>query len=202
MEEIFMRNRILIAIIILLTGWVIFDFVTGGSKEEAISEVVQEEITKGTYDTQTKTGSQPKQLNIKKGDQAPDFQLNTTDGETINLSDFHGQKVLLNFWATWCPPCRKEMPDMQAYHKENEDVAILAVNLTESERMVEDVENFLDEFGVTFTVLLDESTEVANLYTAHALPTSYFIDSQGVVQEKVMGGIDYDFIENQFKKMK
>lgn len=196
-----MRNKILITMIVLLTGWVIYDFVTSPSKEETIHEVMQEEMTKSTDNTETKAGATPKQLNLKQGDRAPDFQLKTIEGETIKLSDFHGQKILLNFWATWCPPCRDEMPDMQKYHEQHDDVTILAVNLTESERMIDDIEEFLDEFSITFDVLLDENTEVANLYTAHALPTTYFIDPEGMIQQKVMGGIDYDFIEKQFGKM-
>ena len=197
-----MRNWLLIAGIILLASWAIFDFLTNNSKDDVITKVVQEEIAKGEYDEKTATGTQAKQLNLKKGDKAPDFQLTTIDGEVVNLSDFYGEKVLLNFWATWCPPCRQEMPDMQTYHEDYDDAVILAVNMTESERMVDDVEDFLDEFGITFAVLLDENTTVANLYTAHALPTSYFIDTEGIVREKVIGAIDLSFMKKKFKKMK
>lgn len=197
-----LRNRLLIAAIILLASWAIYDFVTKETKEDAISEVVQEEMAKGTFDEKTATGSQAKPLTLQKGDEAPDFQLTTVDWEVVQLSDYRGEKILLNFWATWCPPCRQEMPDMQTYHETYDDAVILAVNMTEAERRVEDVEDFLDEFGITFAVLLDESTTVANLYTAHALPTSYFIDSEGVIQEKVMGAIDLNFMKKTFSKIK
>jgi|SRR5690625_1754869 len=197
-----MRNWILIIGAMLLAGWAIFDFVANNqSKDEIIAEGFQNEVSKGEWDEQTGTGKQVKQLSIGKGDVAPDFELVTTEGDTVNLSDFNGEKVLLNFWATWCPPCRNEMPDMQTYHETTDDAVILAVNITESERKVEDVDEFLDEFGITFAVLLDEKTSVANLYTAHVMPTSYFIDSNGIIQEKVMGEINLDFIEKQFKKM-
>lgn len=202
MEAIHVRNWILIAGAILLAGWAIFDFVANQqSKDEMIAEGFQDEVSKGEWEEQTGTGKQVKQLNIEKGDNAPDFELVTTEDETVHLSDFAGKKVLLNFWATWCPPCRNEMPDMQTYHETTDDAVILAVNITESERKVADVDDFLDEFGITFDVLLDEETSVANLYTAHAMPTSYFIDSDGIIQEKVMGEINLDFIEKQFKEM-
>src|SRR5690625_3797529 len=125
----FMRNWLLIAGIILLASWAIFDFLTNNSKDDVITKVVQEEIAKGEYDEKTATGTQAKQLNLKKGDKAPDFQLTTIDGEVVNLSDFYGEKVLLNFWATWCPPCRQEMPDMQTYHEDYDDAVILAVKI-------------------------------------------------------------------------
>lgn len=106
------------------------------------------------------------------------------------------------FIATWCPPCRAEMPDMQAYHEEdhNEGV-ILAVNLTETEESLNEVNNFLDEFRMTFRTLKDENSEVSGEYNAFALPTSYLINTDGTIHVKAIGGINYDFMVEQFKEM-
>src|SRR5699024_302841 len=112
-----------------------------------------------------------------------------------------GQRVMLNFWATWCPPCRAEMPDMQKFH-EKKDVVILAINLLESERSKEDVENFIEEFGITFPVLLDTDMKVGNLYRIQPIPTSYMIDSDGHIQYKALGPLNYELMVQQFEKMR
>src|SRR5699024_11976097 len=81
---------------------------------------------------------------LKKGDIAPDFELETLSGETVTLADYRGQKVMLNFWATWCPPCRAEMPDMQKVQDERDDVVILAVNQVQTESNPDNIAPFLD----------------------------------------------------------
>lgn len=107
----------------------------------------------------------------------------TLDGETVKLSDFRGKQIMLNFWATWCPPCRAEMPDTQKFHEKN-------------------VPEFVEEFGVTFRVLMDEKTEVANLYQIQPIPTSYMIDSDGIIQNMAFGALDYELMVQEFEKMK
>src|SRR5690625_7801865 len=96
-------------------GWVIYDFAISDSNSKKPTTEVENETTAIDSD---------EEFGLEKGDLAPDFELETIDGETIRLSDFHGEKVLLNFWATWCLPCRAEMPDMQQYHEEH-DVGVL-----------------------------------------------------------------------------
>src|SRR5699024_1639439 len=139
----------------------------------------------------------PHQIGFNQGDEAPDFELETMDGEPAKLSDFRGQKVMLNFWATWCPPCRDEIPDMQAFHEDHgDDVAVLAVNLASEETSVNNVASFLEEYGVEFTVLKDVDTSVAIAYGAMALPTTYIIDRDGMVFNKAIGPLTYgDMVE-------
>ena len=126
----------------------------------------------------------------QEGFQAPDFTLSTLDSQIITLSDLRGKAILLNFWATWCPPCRSEMPAMQTVYKDygsSGKFVILAVNSTLQDRM-EDVGSFVVEQGLTFPVLLDTDGEVSNLYQVRSMPTSFFIDPDGIIREVVIGG--------------
>lgn len=112
---------------------------------------------------------------------APDFTLTRFDtGEAISLSDLQGKPVILNFWATWCGPCRAEMPALQAAHERyRDDLLIVGVDQGE-ERAV--VEKFLDEFGISFPILLDPDMTVGHDYRILGLPTTFFIDSQGIIR--------------------
>ncbi|MEC1180777.1 redoxin domain-containing protein [Metasolibacillus meyeri] len=133
----------------------------------------------------------------ENADQAADFTLETLDGTKVSLSDYKGKKVILNFWTTWCPPCKAEMPHMQNFHEKHEDsdVALLAVNLTTSDS-IRDVENFIDGYGLTFPVLLDVDGEVGELYEIIPIPTTYFLDEEGNIMEKFIGTLDEEMIEN------
>ena len=126
---------------------------------------------------------------IEIGKSAPDFTLTKLDGTNVKLSDLKGKKVILNFWATWCGPCQQEMPDMEAFYKEHkENVEILAVNYTPSEKVGEEkVSNFAKEKGITFPILLDKNIDVTTAYKVITIPTSYFIDTKGVIQDKFIG---------------
>lgn len=120
------------------------------------------------------------------GSLAPDFTLTTVDGESVSLSQLRGKTVLLNFWATWCGPCRIEMPAIQSRFEEfkDEGLVVLAVDFDESQQAVAE---FRDEFGLTFTLLLDPGAEIQKLYRNRSYPASFFIDSQGVVQVQHIG---------------
>jgi len=119
----------------------------------------------------------------------------------VQLSDYRGKRVIVNFWATWCPPCRAEIPDFQKLY-EKKDVEILAVNLTETEESTEGVEEFVKEFGMTFPVVMDENSDVSNTYQVSAYPTSYMIDSNGRIQFVAMGALNYDLMIQEYEKMK
>lgn len=140
---------------------------------------------------------------ITKGDVAPDFELVSLQGESVKLSDFRGKRVILNFWATWCPPCRAEMPDMQKYYEfsgEADNTVILGVNVTKTESNPDRVHEFADKHGITFPILLDESSEVTNTYEVVAYPTSFFID-EGVIRYKKVGPMNLEFMRNQVRNM-
>jgi peroxiredoxin len=120
---------------------------------------------------------------------APDFSLTTLDGETVSLADFRGKVVLLNFWASWCPPCRSEMPAMERVYQDyaNQGFVILAVNATQQDSP-DAARQFVNEKGLTFPILLDTSGTVSALYRTRSLPTSFFIGADGIIDEVVIGG--------------
>ncbi len=119
--------------------------------------------------------------------QAPVFSLASLDGSNTRLSDFRGKVVLLTFWATWCKPCRKEMPDMQALWKKfkNDGFVILAVAANTGER--KQIELFTNRLGLTFPILLDPEGEVRNRYEVIGLPMSYFIGRDGKISGRIIG---------------
>ena len=135
---------------------------------------------------------------LKVGEMAPDFELKTLDGKTAKLSDYRGKKVILNFWATWCPPCKAEMPDLQKYHQEaGESVVILAVNIDPQY----DVRKFVRETNVTFPVLLDSKDEVNTLYRILTIPTTYFIDEKGTIRSKFLSVMSIETIREHINNM-
>lgn len=125
----------------------------------------------------------------REGFLAPDFTLETLEGETIALSDLRGQAVVLNLWASWCPPCRAEMPALQASYEQDgpNGLVVLAVNTTFQDSEAE-AAAFVEQRGLTFPIALDRDGIVTRLYLLRALPSTFFIDPEGVITEVVIGG--------------
>jgi peroxiredoxin len=120
---------------------------------------------------------------------APDFTLKTPAGEEYTLSNLKGNAVLINLWATWCPPCRAEMPAIEKMVQEYKDqgLVVLAVNMTYQDDPA-NVSPFIEEYGLTFPVLLEETGNVGAAYQMRSLPSTYFINRAGIIQEVVIGG--------------
>lgn len=137
----------------------------------------------------TGSDSAPKPAAPQVGFPAPDFTLSTLEGETYALSDFQGQAVLVNMWATWCPPCRAEMPAIEKMYQEYKDqgFVVLAVNSAFQDNLA-DIPAFTFEYGLTFPILLDETGDAGRAYAVLSLPSSYFINRLGVITEVVIGG--------------
>ncbi len=116
------------------------------------------------------------------GDKAPDFELVDLEGNKHRLSDYKGEGVFLNFWGTWCGPCKKEMPYMENQHKafEEKGVKILAVNIAESNLKVE---TFRDQYGLTFPIVIDKDKSVKEAYNIVPLPTTFFINKDGKIEK-------------------
>ena len=125
----------------------------------------------------------------QQGFLAPNFELKTPKGETVKLSDLHGQAVLVNLWATWCSPCRAEMKTIEKVYQEYQDqgFTVLAVNMTYQDEPLK-VMPFVTEHRLTFPILLDETGDMANSYQLKSLPSSYFINREGIINEVVIGG--------------
>lgn len=141
-------------------------------------------------------------VGIKKGQRAPDFQLADVNGNTYTLSDFRGKKVFVNFWATWCPPCRAEMPHMQQVYEEHDgDVVVLGVNLTLTETDPEAVEPFIVDFELTFPIVLDYGGDVMTTYQVIAYPTTFAVDSRGIIREIYRGAISAGIMNEALKRM-
>jgi cytochrome c biogenesis protein CcmG/thiol:disulfide interchange protein DsbE len=138
-------------------------------------------------DTNTTTGeliAQP-----YEGFLAPDFELSNSSGENLRLSDLRGQAVILNFWASWCPPCRSEMPAIQAVHQAYQDrgLVVLGVNAANQDNLTQ-AQEFIASMNLTFQLLSDSAGTVQELYAVSALPSTYFIDRAGIIRAVVIGG--------------
>jgi cytochrome c biogenesis protein CcmG, thiol:disulfide interchange protein DsbE len=136
-----------------------------------------------------------KEVGLSVGDVAPDFALQTLTGETMRLSDFRGKPVIVNFWTTWCPPCKKEMPDMEKFYQHyHSEVGLLAVHLT-SQDTVENAKSFINDYQLSFPVVLDKKQKVLKKYQIQTIPTSYIIDGDGVIRKKMIGPMTYKQME-------
>jgi peroxiredoxin len=132
-----------------------------------------------------------------EGNEAIDFTLKDPDGKEISLSDYKGKKVLLNFWATWCNPCKKEMPDLEKIHQSYPDVAVLAVNIDSNQ----DIKGFMTDLKLTFPTVLDVDEKVNKGYNVVSIPTSFFINEKGVIEKKVVGIMEYKQMKENIENM-
>lgn len=123
---------------------------------------------------------------------APDFTMTNASGEEVKLSDFFDKPVVLNFWASWCGPCKSEMPHFEdAYQKYGEDINFVIVNLTDGAReTVENASDFIEEQGYTFPLYFDTNTEGAMTYGTYSIPVTYFIGADGVPVAQANGALD------------
>lgn len=131
------------------------------------------------------------ELKEYNGPELPDFSLPDMHGTMQSLSDHRGKVVLLNFWATWCPPCIKEMPSMQRLEKQlqGRDFTIVAVNMGEDEQTIN---AFLEKYPVDFTILLDKDGKVLNSWKIVAFPTTFLVDRSGRISHALFGGMEWD----------
>jgi len=168
----------LIFIFLVVFGVLILD---SGKKEKFKNEIKN--------DNSVKEG-------IYKGEIPPDFKLEDLQGREVSLKSYRGKVVLLNFWATWCPPCRKEIPSMVKLYEsyKNKGLEIIGINLDKLDKS--GIEKFSLEYNINFPILLDPTGKTAALYGITALPATFILDRNGKIQEKVAGGKDWSSEEN------
>ncbi|WP_129729652.1 redoxin domain-containing protein [Ectobacillus funiculus] len=185
-----LRKVILIGLLAVLAGYALYNQFWKEEKQEVVQQPQVEEALANQ--------------GLEIGKEAPDFELHALDGSKVKLSDLKGKKVILNFWATWCPPCRQEVPEMQTfYEKHKEDVVILAVNATalSTGETKEKVKSFASQYGVTFPILFDSTSEVSDTYRIMVLPTSYFVDTKGVIRQKSIGAMTGEYMEKTIQAL-
>ncbi len=139
--------------------------------------------------TQTENSENGAEQQLQK---APDFTVYDIDGNKISLSDMIGKPTFVNFWASWCGPCKMEMPDFDAAYKDvGSDINFMVVNMTDGSRETVDVaSSFIEEMGYTFPVYYDTDYDAAMTYGVYSLPTTYFIDAEGNAVAQTSGAID------------
>jgi peroxiredoxin len=139
---------------------------------------------------------------VKVGFSAPNFSMTTLDGKTVQLSDFHGQNILINYWVTWCDPCLEELGFLDKLGQEYQarGFTILSVNgLAQNPRP--DVESVVSQNGLTFPILLDETDSFYNTYLVKFLPTSFFIDENGVIRHIQLGSATEDTFRSKIEQL-
>jgi thiol-disulfide isomerase/thioredoxin len=133
------------------------------------------------------------------GLQSSDFSLEDLSGKQITLSSLQGKAVILNFWATWCPPCKEEMPLLQDYARRYPDrLVVVGVDYQEDQR---DVAAFVHDLDIQFPIVLDNQGSVANQYFVRSFPTTFFIDSSGVLRAQHIGQLDAALVDEYLAKV-
>jgi len=201
---------IAIVVIIGAAGFTVYNYNNNLAKEKAQKEKLAQEKKaeeeKKSEEEKKKTEEEKKTAEETKDKEeekvpAPDFKLKDLKGNEVSLSDYKGKKVFLNFWASWCPPCRAEMPDMEKLYQETKDtdLVILAVNLGEDRATAS---KFVRDNKLNFSILLDDTTAISMKYNVASIPTSYFIDKEGNVSSRSIGMMTLDQMKENIDAIK
>jgi cytochrome c biogenesis protein CcmG/thiol:disulfide interchange protein DsbE len=134
------------------------------------------------------------------GSPAPDFELKDLDGKTVRLSDLKGKPVLINFWATWCPNCKEDMPGLEKAYQKYRDQGVVFLGVDQGES-ADTVRNFVKKNGYSWTFLLDSDMKVSMSYRASAIPMTFFIDREGVLQDIHIGPFIPSTLESKLAKI-
>ncbi|MBK7632235.1 MAG: TlpA family protein disulfide reductase [Ignavibacteriales bacterium] len=140
-------------------------------------------------------------INNPDGDKAPDFSLKSFEGKTIKLSDYKGKVVIIDFWATWCPPCRKGIPDLVSIQNDfTKDVIIIGISL-DGEKTIKDVPSFVKSYGINYPIVYGDEKVVSAYGGIEGIPTAFIIDKKGNVVDKHVGLVPKDTYVNKIKEL-
>lgn len=184
---------------VLLLGFTLGKWITGSDSD--VVELPRQAATAAVVAAPQSVAASAPVAGLAVGQPAPDFALLTPDGQTMQLSDFKGHPVLLNFWATWCGPCLAEMPLLKKTYDDLKDsgLVLLAVDVQEKP---DTVRKFAEKEQLPFTVLLDETGLVATYYRVTAYPTTFFVDANGVVQSWQRGTLTKTTLDRHLDRIR
>ncbi|MGB9834421.1 MAG: TlpA family protein disulfide reductase [bacterium] len=187
-----MKEKMLKKLLIVLTGLLFVGLLVSACSPSA-SELKE---SKPAYIEQPSETLPPAPTEKPTANKAPDFEAITMTGEKLSLSSLRGKVVILNFWATWCPPCRDEIPELNSFYEEYKNrVVFLGIEIMESR---EEVEQFLQEQRILYPIILDseQKTSISNLYRISLVPTTYVIDEQGAIITVIMGSTTFESLSS------
>lgn len=190
---------ILAFVALMVSAYVLYNVLSEDAVPDQLAVQTQPTVTV-FQETSATEASETQQVQIM----APDFTVYDLEGNEVHLSDFVGKPVVVNFWASWCGPCKMEMPDFQEKYQElGEEIHFLMVNMTDGSReTVETAASFIETQGYTFPVFFDTASSAAITYGVYSLPTTYFIDAQGHAIAQATGAIDGETLQRGIDMIK